>query len=126
MTLLEILLILLIHWFADFVLQTDEQAKNKSKSWSYLLAHTLTYSTIWYVLSMLLWPAGHIMSWYVLNSIYFTFITFVCHTITDYFTSRLNSKLWSEGKTHNFFISIGFDQWLHYAQLFTTYYYLKQ
>ncbi len=120
-----ILWIILVHWVADFVFQTHEQSINKSKSWKYLIEHTLTYSTIWYVLSMLLWPAGHIMSWYVLNSIYFTSITFVCHTITDYFTSRLNSKLWIKGDTHNFFVSIGFDQVLHYIQLFLTYLLLR-
>jgi len=27
-----IIVILFIHWIADFVLQTDKQAKNKSKS----------------------------------------------------------------------------------------------
>jgi len=51
----------------------------------------------------------------------FFLITFVAHTITDYFTSRLNSKLWAEGKVHWFFVSIGFDQILHYIQLFSTY-----
>lgn len=62
----------------------------------------------------------------VFSSAYFWLITFIAHTITDYFTSRLNSKLWSEGKVHNFFVSVGFDQVLHYVQLFTTYYLLKQ
>ena len=52
---------------------------------------------------------------------YFVIITFICHTVTDYFTSRLNSKLWAKGDVHNFFVSVGFDQVLHYAQLFLTY-----
>ena len=52
MTLLEIFTILLIHWFADFVLQTDKQAKGKSKNWRDLLSHTLTYSLIWFVIGM--------------------------------------------------------------------------
>jgi len=53
-------------------------------------------------------------------------ITFVAHTITDYFTSRLNSKLWVEGKVHYFFVAVGGDQILHYVQLFTTYYLLTK
>jgi hypothetical protein len=36
-SLTEILVILFIHWLADFVLQTDKQAKGKSKNWSDLL-----------------------------------------------------------------------------------------
>jgi hypothetical protein len=55
----------------------------------------------------------------------FVWITFLSHTIQDYFTSRLNSRLWAKGDTHNFFVSIGWDQVLHYTQLLLTYYYLK-
>jgi hypothetical protein len=55
------------------------------------------------------------------TALQFGFITFIFHTITDYFTSRLNSKLWKKGDVHNFFVSIGFDQVLHYVQLFLTY-----
>ena len=34
---------LFIHWIADFVLQTDSQAKGKSTSIKMLLKHTVTY-----------------------------------------------------------------------------------
>jgi len=54
----------------------------------------------------------------------FCLITFITHTITDYFTSRLNSKLWEQGKVHNFFVALSFDQILHYVQLFLTYWFL--
>ncbi len=65
----------------------------------------------------------------------------MAHTITDYFTSRLNTSLLPKreshptdygyfkeigGNIHNFFVSVGGDQCLHYAQLFGTYYLLKQ
>lgn len=127
MNLIEIFSIILIHWFADFVLQTDKQAKGKSKNWDDLLSHTLNYSLFWIVPMLIIVFSGYTRlevgwsQWMLL----FIPITFITHTITDYFTSRLNSKLWSEGKVHNFFVSVGFDQVLHYVQLFTTYYYLK-
>lgn len=35
-----------------------------------------------------------------------------------------NPKLWAKGDVHNFFVSVGFDQVLHYTQLFLTYYWL--
>jgi Protein of unknown function (DUF3307) len=129
MTLIIILSILFIHWVADFVLQTDKQAKGKSKNWSDLLAHTFTYSTMWIFASCLLIgyeSKGHTTQWYVIHSILFGLVTFICHTITDYFTSRLNSKLWAKGDVHNFFVSIGFDQYLHYIQLFVTFYLLSK
>ena len=125
MNLIEIFSILLIHWFADFVLQTDKQAKGKSKNWSDLLQHTFNYSGIWFMVGLLyiIPTPSVILFWKVVT---FFIITFITHTITDYFTSRLNSKLWSEGKVHNFFISVGFDQVLHYVQLFLTYWLLTR
>ena len=119
-----VLAIILIHWLADFVFQTDKMARGKSKNWNDLLSHTGTYSFIWFcfVPFYVLLNLDTYVEW---TGTLFVLITFIAHTITDYFTSRLNSKLWSEGKVHNFFVSVGFDQVLHYVQLFTTYYYLK-
>lgn len=130
MSLLEIFSILLIHWVGDFVLQTDKQAKGKSKNWGDLVSHTFNYSLLWWFL-LVIWSIysnissnfTYLFSYW--NVYIFFIITFVCHTITDYFTSRLNSKLWAKGDVHNFFVSIGFDQILHYLQLFITYWYLR-
>lgn len=124
MTLTEIFLILIIHWIADFILQTDSQAKGKSKEWKPLLQHTFNYSLFWAIPILFIFPTDWTTYQYVLNALLFVGITFVAHTITDYFTSRLNSKLWAQGKVHNFFVSIGFDQILHYVQLFLTYWIL--
>lgn len=96
--------VLFMHWFADFVMQTDWQAQNKSKRMLPLVAHTAVYSLFW------LWLG-----------VEFAAITFVAHTATDYVTSRINSRLWAAQKVHWFFVSVGFDQFLHYAQLFLTY-----
>lgn len=122
MNLIEIFSVIVIHWFADFVLQTDKQAKGKNKNWDDLLSHTFMYSLTFMVLISVLFIYSDINRW---NIVWFFLITFAAHTVTDYFTSRLNSKLWAEGKVHNFFVSVGFDQVLHYVQLFTTYYLLK-
>lgn len=116
MNLITIFSILAIHWFADFVCQTDKQAKNKSTNIFYLLEHTIIYSLIWVIPMFFMLPT--------INVLPFWFITFIFHTITDYFTSRLNTYLWNKGDIHNFFVSIGFDQLLHYIQLFGTYYLL--
>ena len=121
-----VLAIILIHWLADFVFQTDKMAKGKSKNWSDLLSHTGTYSVIWLIPIIFLFPKDWTTSQYVLTSLLFALITFIAHTITDYFTSRLNSKLWTKGDVHNFFVSIGGDQVLHYTQLLLTYYILTK
>ena len=120
-------IIIFIHWIADFVLQTDWQAQNKSKSNFALLSHTSNYSLVWLLPMCLVFgkmKEGATTEWIIWSTFYFSMITFVVHTITDYFTSRLNSKLWSAGKVHYFFVSVGFDQVLHYGQLFLTYHYL--
>lgn len=117
-SLVAILSIVCLHFVADFVLQTHEQAVGKSKDVWYLLEHTLVYSACWLPVGVFFFSIGKVLL--------FVLITFICHTVTDYFTSRFNAKLWEKGNVHNFFVGIGFDQVLHYAQLFTTYYLLTK
>ena len=116
-----ILGILFLHWVGDFVLQTDWQATNKSKNNLALTSHVASYSIVW-TLASLVYSATTGNWWMLL----FVPITFVCHWITDYYTSRINSKLWADKKVHYFFVSIGFDQFLHYAQLLITFAILSQ
>jgi hypothetical protein len=115
-SILEVFWILIGHWVADFILQTDWQATNKSKNNYALLKHVLVYSAIMSIFIGLIHQS-------VLLFVFFAF-TFLFHFLTDYFTSRLNSELWAKGDVHNFFVSVGFDQILHYYQLIFTYWYL--
>lgn len=115
--LIVVLIILLWHWFADFILQTDWQAKNKSTNNIALFTHVWIYTLSWGVLLYIFFPS-------LLCCLWFMPITFVCHLVTDYITSRINTKLYKQGKIHWFFVSIGFDQFLHFTQLLLTYYYL--
>ena len=129
MSLFEIFSIIIIHFIADFVLQTNKQAKGKSSNWSDLLEHTFTYTTVWWVIGVVIIMLTKESKQGIITIsplIGFTLITFTCHTITDYFTSRLNKKLWESNQVHNFFVGIGFDQVLHYIQLFLTYYYITK
>lgn len=116
---------LFIHWIADFILQSDELAKNKSTSISSLIEHAFIYTVVWII---------PLISYGIICQIppsllLFIPITFVCHTVTDFYTSRVNKMLWeikeqTAGSPHNFFVSIGFDQFLHYVQLILTAKYL--
>lgn len=118
---IDAFVLIVIHWVADFVLQTDWQAKNKSSRWDALLLHTGNYSIFFGIVGAFIVPAHQFD-----ELIYFVLITFAAHTATDYFTSRLNSKLWKANKVHEFFVSVGFDQVLHYGQLFLTYHLLTK
>lgn len=120
----EILIIalLFIHWIADFVMQTDKMAQGKSKNNLDLLNHTLMYSGVFVAALMPL--VGYLYGYSEnvwLNTFAFGGITLIVHTIQDYITSRINSKLWNDKKVHLFFVSIGFDQLLHFIQLILTY-----
>lgn len=119
MTIEVILGVILLHWFADFVLQTHWQATNKSTNPNALIAHTAIYSTVIAVASLLYY--GVIFGLPAL-ALVVLWATFVLHTATDYVTSKINSWFWKKGDVHNFFVSVGFDQVLHYSQLFGTYY----
>ena len=120
LSILTVMTILTIHRIADFILQTDEQAKGKSTSNQALIEHTFTYSLVWFLLAMI-YVIKNLESYNIFDAFLFFFITFVAHTITDYVTSRVNKTLWQKGRVHDFFVSVGFDQLLHFGQLFLTY-----
>lgn len=130
-----ILSIFIIHFIADFIFQDEVWAITKSKDFTNLLKHTITYSFIWFIVGFgyaCTFNTEELRIQMILNSTYFFCITFIAHTITDYFTSKVTSKLYAKGKYGSsipnlgFFTMIGFDQVLHYTQLFLTYYYLTK
>ena len=129
------LYIVIVHWIADFVFQAEDWANNKSTSNSHLFAHVITYSTIWLIPACFLLGferPNETTEWYVYSTLLFFILTFLCHFITDYITSRIVKRRF-EAKYYGSpipnlgaFTVIGFDQVLHYAQLFLTYHFLTQ
>jgi len=118
----NLLLLIFIHWIADFVIQKSEWQSTKSFDTKNLIKHTLTYSLLMFVGVEIM--SGHYRMmgaqyWY--TPLLFSIIQFVTHTGIDYVTSRVNSSLWKQKRTHDFFVSIGFDQVLHYVILFYSY-----
>lgn len=110
------LALITVHFIADFVLQTNWMAIEKSKRWDALLLHVTVY-TLCFV-----W-----MGWW------FTLITFVLHFAVDFFTSRLGRRwfffeplegtwvrnVWVPRPKYRypFFVLLGFDQLLHVYSL---------
>lgn len=129
------LYLLTAHLIADFFLQTDWMAVNKSKRMDALLAHVSVYALFLTLAT---------------GSIAFGLVTFACHLGTDYVTSRVTRAQWpflpvsmqpgryfdAEGtydtserypqlfglkrSRHYFFCTIGVDQWAHAVQLILT------
>jgi hypothetical protein len=116
MTFQTIMTIIVLHWIADFVLQTDWQAKNKSKNNAALIAHVSSYTIALLVYGLIFLPVEFAYPWALING--------GLHLGVDYVTSRINSYLWSKGRVHDFFVSVGFDQLIHYTCLFGTWFIL--
>ena len=119
MNLTIIFLLLFTHWVADFIFQTHWQATNKSKNNMALAAHVGTYTLIW-LLFLYGYVIGNQMTFTPMMFLFIP-ITFVAHFCTDYVTSRITSYLYKKEDFHNFFVVIGFDQLLHYLQIFLTF-----
>lgn len=123
MTLIQIFFIIFVHWIGDFVFQADWMAKDKSSHSYALIAHTIVYTLIW-VLALGFYVMSGSTTVSATGFGLFVLFTFLTHTATDYYTSRTNKQLWEAKDVHNFFVSIGFDQCLHYLQLFICFKYL--
>jgi hypothetical protein len=109
---LTLLLLLSVHFVADFVLQSDWMAQNKSKSWEALAVHVAVYTSCFFPLAMYWWGDSP-------QTVQFLSITFALHFATDAVTSRINSRLWAAKRVHGFFVGVGADQLSHaYALAF--------
>ena len=106
-----LIIIIFSHWIADFVCQSDYMAKNKSKSWSALSLHILSYTGM---LALLLFFK------FDFNAIGYALINGALHFIVDAITSRITSYLYSQNRVHDFFVVIGLDQAIHMSILVLT------
>lgn len=92
-----------VHWVADFLLQTNWQAKNKSKRLDALGAHVATYTAVITVVSVILFGIA---------GLWFAAINGVLHFVTDFLTSRLAARF-ADKFDWRFFAVVGFDQLIH-------------
>lgn len=104
---IEVLIGLIVsHFVGDFLLQSDEIAKTKSKSNTALGTHVLLYGIPF------LWMG-----------VWFYVITVLLHSMVDYITSRWSSYMYSRD-VHWFFVIIGLDQMIHMLSLVGVAYWL--
>jgi len=106
-SIITVIALCFVHFFADFICQSDWMAQNKSSSNKALGLHVVCYSI----------P-------FLLFGLKFAIVTGILHFIIDYITSRITKKLWEKKQVHNFFVVVGFDQFLHVVSLLLTYRFL--
>lgn len=114
--------LLVVHFVADFMLQSDWMAQNKSKNWSALSIHILVYTMVLQVACIpLLWAS------FPFDKLrYYALINGVLHFATDAITSRINKRLWEAKEVHWFFVGVGADQLIHQFTLALTLMWLVQ
>lgn len=125
-TFLIVMAILLNHGFADFLLQNQNMATQKSKSKYWLSIHVLAYMAGMIPIAALVW----ILSGNVLFGLGWLLANGVAHWVTDFYTSKWTSKLYANQQFYtpnkylkfinfpSFFSVIELDQCIHYACLF--------
>jgi len=125
-----ILQILFAHWISDFVLQSGWMATNKSKNWLALGSHVVVYTASMGFLMLIFGSivaaafsttiSGAIMIITPLAFVKWIALNGALHFITDAITSRITARLWKKNDMHNFFVVVGFDQFIHYSCLIIT------
>ena len=98
-----LLLIIWVHFIADFILQTDYIALNKSKYTECLLTHCGIYSI----------P-------FLIFGLEYALINGILHFVVDYFSSALTTTFYVNDKRRYFWWTIGCDQAIHMTCLLLT------
>jgi hypothetical protein len=114
-----VLSILFVHFVADFLLQDDMMAINKSKSNYCLSVHCIVYFCAFFI------AFGFIYSLFIasgtfLKVLFWLILNAVLHFCVDYVTSRINSNSYKNNNRYLFFGGIGLDQFIHVACMLKT------
>ena len=113
------LLLYFAHFVGDFVLQSDWQSRNKWHSWPALSSHVAIYTLVigaWAFLVVAGKQMEHPFTWVAVNGF--------AHLAVDSVTAQWTHHYYGTKEWHKFFIVVGFDQWIHYATLSATWFWL--
>lgn len=126
-------IVLLVHFVADFMLQSHWQAQNKSKRNDALFGHVAVW-TACLTAAAVLWFGFTFGAKGVVVGMVFGLGNGVLHFVTDWSTSRWSASYFKEALPltynndprasqhwHDFFVVIGFDQYVHQLTLGITF-----
>lgn len=113
-----VVVILFGHWLADFVLQPHWMGTGKSKDWWVLSQHAFRITGGGVMVAVAL---GFFFPISATGALIWALVNGVAHFAIDAVTSRMTGKLFAKQDFHNFFVVIGFDQFLHVALAVVTF-----
>ena len=93
---IDYILIQWVHFFSDFILQSDKMALNKNASLKYLGIHCIVYSVPFLYFGFI-----------------FAIINGLLHFVIDFISSKITKRLWDREQRYWFFVVIGIDQAIH-------------
>lgn len=111
----DIILIILLHFVADFLCQMRWMALGKCTSNTVLFQHIAAYSSVFFVASFLT-PAFGLM---------FVLVNAIGHAITDWCSSRIGKWFHEQNQMYWFFATLGLDQTIHMLTLILSYEWLQ-
>lgn len=99
---IDIYILMALHFVGDFLLQPRYIAKTKSKSVKSLTMHCILYG----------------LPFFVYADVCFVLYVIATHWIVDYVSSKFTTKFYLAKKEYLFYAVIGLDQLIHHAILF--------
>lgn len=110
-----VVVVLLGHWFFDFVLQPNWMGQRKSKEWWVLTQHSVRILLGGLVAGIVIKVATDGLDFNSRGLVAWAGINAVAHFAIDAVTSRMTTRFFLADRRHAFFVTIGFDQFLHLA-----------
>lgn len=125
MDLKTIFIILIVHYIADFIMQTEIMASKKSKNIYWLGTHCFIYGVGIFFLLFL----RNILSFIVISSYFYLFLfalwNAIFHFLIDFTTSKIETYFYLKKMNRAFFNVIGIDQLAHVIILLITFNFFK-
>lgn len=113
----RLLILIMLHSGADFLLQGSRLSKLKASKTTALFAHVGVYTGVFIIFSPLLLGLSF------MQGLIFSLINGVLHLGIDFITSRLKKMYWNKNESA-YFAVISFDHISHLAILIGTYIYM--